>query len=131
MDYSATLVAAYLTNYELAEEFIYRTTGNLLVSSYETSRAVNPDFFKAEGHTLWNDAPQNSSGSKVGGGLKETLLIMKMDIERARKHVLTLEEDLALIFYFSSYRKAGRTSDHLKAAAYEALDKVVTFLNHG
>lgn len=95
---------------------------------YSPSKSVDAAFFTTEGHTLWNDSPQSTRIPKKGN-LRETLLIMKADIETACKKSLTDEERLALIIFYGEFKPVGRPSTKLSQLATTALAKVVDYLN--
>ena len=128
-EYTAELLIKAIANMERIKAFLERTTSELFPLYFQIE--VPDGYRMSEGHTL-EDLSPHSTRVPTKDSLKETLLILICDVERAMYSLdpmIRLELVLSLDEGFS--KRKDNEEIELSATCREAVDKMVEFLNEG
>ena len=125
MFYTFDVIVAILENWEFIESYLERTTQELFLVSYDY--ASGDDFWMQEGNTLLDKGSHNTRVPK-GDTLKENLLVIKADVDKAMK-TLDLKEQIAIWYVYQLASSKANTRKTSTALAEDGVRKLVENLN--
>ena len=127
MTYTFDLIVAFLENYDSIEAFIERTTNELFKVNYDY--ADQDDFWNQEGNTLQDRGSHNTRIPKQDR-LKETLIVMKADIDKSIK-ILPMEHQIAIWYHYQLAPTKANNRKNSSVLAEEAVQMIAENLNDG
>ena len=122
-DYTVELIAKIIENRERIEAFVERTTTELFPVYYEFG---SDEYFHQEGNTLTANVPHNTRVPKRDN-LKENLIVMLSDVDRAL-NTLEPQERLSVLFFYNITE--GKGKGRSKEYALDAIEKMAAYLNN-